>query len=151
MRIVSRMTLGLVLGMALLQICSAADTPAAPVATTNAPAPSPFKDQKEKLSYALGMNIGSSLKRSGFEVDLDVLTGALKDSVAGQEMKMTEPQAREAIMTSQREVSQKRDEERRKNAEKNRKLGEAFLAENKTKEGVKTHTVTLPDGTQAEM
>jgi FKBP-type peptidyl-prolyl cis-trans isomerase FklB len=97
------------------------------------------------------MNIGSSLKRSGFEVDLDVLTEALKDATAGKEMKMTDPQAREAIMASQREVSQKRDEERRKTAEKNKKTGEEFLAQNKTKEGVKTHMVTLPDGTQAEL
>jgi FKBP-type peptidyl-prolyl cis-trans isomerase FklB len=145
------MTLGVVLGMALLQICSAADAPAPATATTNAPTPSPFKDQKEKLSYALGMNIGSSLKRSGFEVDLDVLTDALKDATAGKEMKMTDPQAREAIMASQREVSQKRDEERRKTAEKNKKTGEEFLAQNKTKDSIKTHEVTLPDGTKAEM
>ena len=45
----------------------------------------------------------------------------------------------------------KREEERRKTAEKNKKEGEAFLAENKKKPGIKTLDVKLPDGTTAEM
>ncbi len=64
---------------------------------------------------------------------------------------MTEPQAREAQMAYQKEMTAKREEERAAKAEKNRKEGEAFLAENKKKEGVKTHAVTLPDGKTAEL
>jgi len=110
-----------------------------------------LKDQKTKISYAIGMNIGNNLKRSGYDVDVDVLAGAIRDVLAGKEMKMTEPQAREALMAYQKEMTAKREEERAAKAEKNRKEGEAFLAENKKKEGVKTHTVTLQDGKTAEL
>ncbi len=115
---------------------------------------SDFKDQKEKLSYAVGFYYGNqitnAIKRSSFEVDYDVLIGAIKDVVANGAVRMNDQQAREAIMTAQKEVRAKLDEERKKTAEKNRKAGEAFLAENKKKPGVKTQTVTLPDGTKAE-
>ena len=107
----------------------------------------PFKDQKEKISYGIGMNIGNNLKRSGYDVDVDVLAGAIKDVMGGKELRLNDAQAREALMNYQKELNAKREEERLKVAEKNRKEGEAFLAENKKKEGVKIHTVTLPDGT----
>ena len=129
------------LGVALLQ----------PTARAAADDKAELKDQKTKISYGIGMNIGNNLKRSGYEVDVDVLAGAIRDVLAGKELKMTEPQAREALMAYQKEMTAKREEERAQKAEKNRKEGEAFLAENKKKEGVKTHTVTLPDGKTAEL
>lgn len=106
--------------------------------------PAAFKDDKEKASYAIGMSIGKNLQRSGLDVDVDVLASALKDVQAGKEGKMTDKDAQEAIRSYQQE-SQK------KIGEKNKKAGEAFLAENKKKDGVKTHEVKLPDGTTAEM
>jgi len=109
-----------------------------------------LKDQKTKISYAIGMNIGNNLKRSGYDVDVDVLAGAIRDVLAGKELTMTEPQAREALMAYQKEMTAKREAERTQKAEKNRKEGEEFLEANKKKEGVKTHTVTLPDGKTAE-
>ena len=131
-----------VLGVALLQ-------PSVRAAATDDKAE--LKDQKTKVSYAIGMNIGNNLKRSGYDVDVDVLAGAIRDVLAGKEMKMTEPQAREALMAYQKEMTAKREEERAAKAEKNRKEGEAFLAANRNKEGVKTHMVTLPDGKSAEL
>ena len=107
----------------------------------------PFKDQKEKISYGIGMNIGNNLKRSGYDVDVDILAGAIKDVLSGKELRLNDAQAREALMNYQKELNAKREEERMKLAEKNRKEGEAFLAENKKKEGIKILTVTMPDGT----
>jgi FKBP-type peptidyl-prolyl cis-trans isomerase FklB len=107
----------------------------------------PFKDQKEKISYGIGMNIGNNLKRSGYDVDVDVLAGAIKDVMSGKELRLNDAQAREALMNYQKELNAKREEERMRLAEKNRKEGEAFLAENKKKEGIKILTVTLADGT----
>jgi FKBP-type peptidyl-prolyl cis-trans isomerase FklB len=102
-----------------------------------------FKDEKEKASYAIGMSIGSNLKGGHYDVDLDVVTAAIKDVLAGRNPKMTEPEAREALMAYRQTMMQKMSEQ-------NHKAGEAFLAANKTKPGVKTETVTLPDGTTAE-
>jgi FKBP-type peptidyl-prolyl cis-trans isomerase FklB len=110
-----------------------------------------LKDEKSKVSYGIGMNIGQNLKRSGFEVDVDILAGAIKDAVADKTPKMTETEAREVIMAYQQGIRAKREEERGKIAEANRKTGDAWLAENKKKEGVKVKEVTLPDGTKAEL
>jgi FKBP-type peptidyl-prolyl cis-trans isomerase len=127
------------LGVAGLQSASAAeDKPA-------------LKDQKEKVSYSIGMNIGANLKRSGYDIDIDVLANGIKDSIAGGPSKLTEAEAREVLTSYQKELGAKREEERKKTAEKNRKEGEAFLAENKKKPGIKTHEVKLPDGTSTEL
>jgi FKBP-type peptidyl-prolyl cis-trans isomerase FklB len=109
-----------------------------------------LKDQKEKVSYSLGMNIGMGLKRAGYDVDLDIMKNGIKDVIAGGETKLTEQQMKEVLTAFQKELSSKRDEERKKSAEKNKQAGDAFLAENKKKPGVKTQTVTLGDGTTAE-
>ena len=103
-----------------------------------------FKDDREKASYGLGVYWGNQLKRNNMDLDLDVLFGALKDTVAGHELKLTDQQASEALKTYQQEV-------RKQTAEKNKKDGDAFLAENKTKPGVKTQEVKLHDGSTAEL
>jgi FKBP-type peptidyl-prolyl cis-trans isomerase len=138
-------------GMALLNVCSAAqDKPASTSAATNAPTLSP-QEQKENMSYAIGTDIGNNLKRGGVELDLDVLAGAMKNAMAGQPSKLTEQQIREAINNYRQEARAKQEEIRRTTAEKNRKEGEAFLAENKNKPGVKTLDVKLADGTTAQL
>ncbi len=135
MRIVLKMGLVAGLGLVITQLALAAE---------EKPAAASFKDDKEKASYAIGMSIGKNLERSSLDVDVDVLAAALKEVQAGKPLKLTDMEAQQAIRSYQAE-SQK------KIAEKNKKIGEAFLEANKTKPGVKTHMVTLPDGTQAEM
>ena len=138
-------------GIALLQVNAAVqDKPAAMNSTTNAPKLSP-KEQKEHISYAIGMNIGTNVKRGGVDLDVDVISAAMKDVLAGRDLKLTEQQAQEAMRNYQMEARAKHEENQKLAAEKNKKEGEAFLAANKKKEGVKTHTVALPDGTAAEM
>jgi FKBP-type peptidyl-prolyl cis-trans isomerase len=133
------------LGLAVLPpVSRAADAPAS-TPKTNAAAPmAEFKDDKEKASYGVGMYFGNMIKGNNLDVDLDTVIGAMKDVLAGKEMKLTEAQGRDAIRAYQMEAQKKA-------AEKNKKEGETFLAENKSKPGVKTHPVTLPDGTTAEM
>jgi len=137
-------------GMKLILVTGLAVALLQPAVRAAADVKTESKDQKSKVSYAIGMNIGNNLKRNGYDVDVDVLAGAIRDVLAGKELTMTEPQAREAMMAYQKEMTAKRETERIQKAEKNRKEGEEFLGANKTKEGVKTHTVTLPDGKTAE-
>jgi FKBP-type peptidyl-prolyl cis-trans isomerase FklB len=103
-----------------------------------------FKDDREKASYALGMNVGNFIKRNNMDMDIDLMSSAIRDMIAGKDPKLTEQQAQEAMRNYQQEA-------RKKTAEKNKKEGEAFLQANKTKDGVKTHTVTLANGTNAEL
>ncbi|HTF99070.1 MAG TPA: FKBP-type peptidyl-prolyl cis-trans isomerase [Nitrospirota bacterium] len=105
---------------------------------------SELKTQKEKLSYALGMNIAGGFKANSIDVDVDILAQGLRDSLAGKKMLLTDQEARETIMVVQRELQAKMQEKMKAEGEKNKKEGEAFLAANKKKEGVKT----LPSGLQ---
>ena len=103
-----------------------------------------FNDEKEKASYAVGMFMGNQIKRSNMDVDLNVVMSAINDVLGGKEPRLTDMQASETVRAYQ-------TESRKKIAEKNKKEGEAFLAENKNKPGVKTVNVPLPDGTTAEL
>jgi len=111
----------------------------------------PLPELTRNMSYSIGMNIGNSIKRGGVLLDMNVLWGAIRDVLAGGTLKMTDQQAQEAMRSYQVEARRKHEETQKKAAEKNKKEGETFLAENKKREGIKTHAVTLPDGTTAEM
>jgi FKBP-type peptidyl-prolyl cis-trans isomerase FklB len=151
MKIGLGMGLALGFGVALLQLtASAQERPASANTATNAPKLSP-EELKHNMSYAIGTDIGNNLKRGGVDLDMEVLSGALKNALAGQPSQLNEQQVRDAINSYRQAATAKRDEERKKTAEKNHKEGDAFLAENKTKPGVNTHDVKLPDGTTAEM
>lgn len=126
----------------------AAQTPApqAPAPKTTAPAQesSPLKTQTEKFSYALGMNLGTTLHKQSVDVDPNIFFQGLKDGIGGGKTLMTEDEARAAIMQTQNELRAKQQAQMQQAAEANKKEGAAFLATNKGKEGV----VTLPSGLQ---
>ena len=103
-----------------------------------------LKNDKEKISYSIGMDIGGNLKRGSVEVDPDLLAKGLKDSYGGGKTILTEDQARQAIADFQKTLMAKQAEIMQKLSEKNKADGEKFLAENAKKEGVKT----LPSGLQ---
>jgi len=106
-----------------------------------------LKTAKDKVSYSIGYDMGSSIKRNAVDVDPRILTKALQDSLSGAKPQMTEQEMREAINSLQKDLAAKQQEKIKAQGEKNKKEGEAFLAENKKKEGVKT----LPSGLQYMM
>ena len=106
-------------------------------------APLTLKTDKDKLSYAVGMNIGRSIHSQSMEIDPAILLRGLKDEMAGKTV-MTDMEAHNTLMQAQQEAKKKTDETRQASMEPNKKAGDAFLAANKTKEGV----VTLPSGLQ---
>jgi len=106
-----------------------------------------FKDDKEKISYALGMSLGSNWKRNALDPDqvsLEVVLQGLRDSLTGSPTRMTEEEMRATLREFSQFMQQKMQEKQRREAEANRKAGAAFLEENKNKPGV----VTLPSGLQ---
>ena len=117
--------------------------PGAKAATTAHPAFT-LKTQKDKESYALGMSIGTGLHKQAIPVDSAVVSRGLRDAMTGGKTLMTEEEMRSTLTQLQGEVRKLQDDKVHAAGATNRKDGEAFLAENKTKEGV----VTLPDGLQ---
>src|SRR5260370_17290098 len=70
----------LVLTSALLAQQSATPLPSSPAPKSQAaPSDSPLKTQKDKISYALGMNIGNGLRRNAIDVDLNTMLPGIKD------------------------------------------------------------------------
>jgi FKBP-type peptidyl-prolyl cis-trans isomerase FklB len=100
--------------------------------------------QKDKLSYAIGMNIGQGMKKDGVEVDPRILEQGLKDALAGTKPLMTDAEAQTVMTEFRTAMMKKKQEEAQRVSESNKQAGQQFLAANKTKEGV----VTLPSGLQ---
>jgi FKBP-type peptidyl-prolyl cis-trans isomerase FklB len=125
------LTLGLTVTVAPSWVRAADDKPA-------------FADDKEKASYAIGVYCGNMIKRSNMDIDLNVVIATMRDAVAGKDLRLTDQQVRETLQSYQ-------TESRKKIAEKNKKEGAAFLADNKGKPGVKTFNVALSETNQVEM
>ena len=103
-----------------------------------------LKSEKDKVSYIIGREIGNNLKSQAIDVEPEILARGIKDAFSGAKPIMTEEEMKEVMTAFQKEVMAKRQELAKQLGEKNKKEGESFLAQNKTKEGVKT----LPSGLQ---
>jgi FKBP-type peptidyl-prolyl cis-trans isomerase FklB len=103
-----------------------------------------LKSQKEKMSYVIGLGIGNNFRQQGTEIDLDALTKGVRDALAGAKPILAEQEINETMAAYKNEMAAKQKELFDRVGEKNKKEGEAFLAENKKKPGVKT----LPSGLQ---
>jgi FKBP-type peptidyl-prolyl cis-trans isomerase FklB len=132
----------MLLGYALAQQTPATTTqPSSAAGSQNA---SPLATQKDKVSYAIGMNIGNNLHRQSLDVDPKLLQKGLEDAMSGGKTLLSEDEARATLTQLQGEMREKQQAKMQQAGEVNKKEGEAFLATNKTKDGV----VTLPSGLQ---
>ena len=114
----------------------------APGAKTQTPLA--LKTDKDKASYAIGMNLGTSLHRQSVEVDPAIMLRGVKDALAAGKMLMTEDEMRATLTQLQNEMRKKQQEKALLAGAANKKEGEEFLAANKAKDGV----ITLPSGLQ---
>ena len=95
-------------------------------------------DKQVKFGYALGSDVGRNFKKQSFDFDVNAFLVGFKAAFTGAELKMTEEEIGTALQEFQTEMITKMMEERTKKAAENKEAGDKFLAENKTKEGVKT-------------
>ena len=91
-----------------------------------------LKDQKDKVSYSIGLNIGFNLGRQNVQVNPDLLAAGIKDAIAGKPQ-LNADQVKEVMATFEKDMQQKQ----KAAGEKNASEGAKFLEENKKKEGVK--------------
>jgi FKBP-type peptidyl-prolyl cis-trans isomerase len=99
---------------------------------------------RDKVSYAVGVNMARTFKKQNIDVDLDLVIKGLKDGLSGERMLMPEREYRQVMQQFQADVRRTMVLDMRSAALENKKKGAEFLAANKTREGV----VTLPSGVQ---
>jgi len=92
-----------------------------------------LKDQKDRVSYSIGLNIGSNLGRQNVQINPDALAAGIKDAIAGKPQ-LTQDQVKETMAAFEKDMMEKQ----KAAADKNASEGAKFLEENKKKEGVKT-------------
>jgi FKBP-type peptidyl-prolyl cis-trans isomerase FklB len=92
-----------------------------------------LKDQKDKVSYSIGMNIGANLSRQKVDINADILAAGIKDAIAGKPQ-LTQDQVKDVMQQFEKDMEQKQKDA----GEKNKAEGAKFLEENKKKPGVKT-------------
>jgi FKBP-type peptidyl-prolyl cis-trans isomerase len=144
----------LVAGIGLTASIWAQQTPAAKPATASPstathkaaaaakPAAIELKTEKEKASYALGMNIGDSVSKKlqldGLAIDHAIFLRGMKDALNGDKLLLTDDVAKAAFTAYQKEAKDKQDAKMKTVGDENKKEGDAFLAANKAKPGITT-------------
>jgi FKBP-type peptidyl-prolyl cis-trans isomerase FklB len=112
--------------------------------TARSATPLVLKTDKDKASYAIGLSIGRSMKKDSVEVDTSILARGVKDGMTGSKPLLTDAEANGAMTALQGNLRKKQEAMLAVLSESNKREGDAFLAANKTQDGV----TTLPDGLQ---
>jgi FKBP-type peptidyl-prolyl cis-trans isomerase FklB len=105
-----------------------------------APAISGVQDQ---ASYSIGVNIGRSLIEEVEDINAEVLIQGLRDALAKKKLALTDAEMKKALESFGKEAEARAEAKAKELGEKNKKEGEAFLAENKKKKGVVTSKTGL--------
>ena len=113
----------------------AATKPGEAAATKSIPG---LATEKEQVSYFIGMQMGKQLEQVKDEVDLDTLVKAVKSSLAGEKLLLTDEQAQQIGEAFGQKMQAKQIAKMMAEAKKNLEDGQKFLAENAKKPGVKT-------------
>ncbi|WP_019217543.1 FKBP-type peptidyl-prolyl cis-trans isomerase N-terminal domain-containing protein [Legionella tunisiensis] len=129
-----RLVAAAVIGMAMSTTIAAADA-----ATTTS-----LNSDMDKLSYSIGADLGKNFKKQGIDISPAAMAKGLQDGMSGGQLLLTEQQMKDVLNKFQKDLMAKRNAEFTKKAEENKAKGEAFMSQNKAKEGV----VSLPSGLQ---
>lgn len=103
-----------------------------------------LKTERDKVSYAMGMDLGIQLKARTVDIDPTLLSRGLTDALSGGESLLTAAEAKEVLAGLQRAIVARKAAEEKALRATNAAAGDAFLAANKANSGV----VTLPSGVQ---
>jgi FKBP-type peptidyl-prolyl cis-trans isomerase FklB len=110
--------------------------------------PAALQSWKDRLSYAVGMSVGNAARKQSTALNPALVSKGLVDALSGKNTLLSEEQMCTTLAEHQTQTRSKQlaaqAQTQQELYQKNRKQGEAFLAENAKKEGV----VTLPSGLQ---
>jgi len=113
-------------------------------AQETAPGAAELKTDKDKFSYALGMNFGENFKKQGLDLDPAMFAKAFAEAFNTGKTAMSEEDMKAVLTAAAQEIRKKQAAEQAEKGQQAQAEGEKFLAENKAKDGV----VALPSGLQ---
>lgn len=119
-------------------------TTVAPAAKSEVQAQAALPTETDRISYAIGADLGHNFKREGVTLSPEMMAKGVKDATTGEKMLMDPKEIQTTLVNFQKDLIAKHQEKMKQAGEKNKTEGEAFLALNKSKPGVET----LPDGLQ---
>ncbi len=99
---------------------------------------SPLKDDRDKVSYSIGLDIGTTFKKQGMDLNPDAVLHGMRDGIGGAKPLLTEEEMRTTMTEYSKSMVEKQQAANKEAAAKNKETGDKFLAENKSKPGVKT-------------
>ncbi|MBT3984197.1 MAG: FKBP-type peptidyl-prolyl cis-trans isomerase [Bacteriovoracaceae bacterium] len=91
---------------------------------------------QQKVSYIIGRQIGGDFRNQGIEINFDDFSQGVRSAFLAEASEVDEAETARVMNAFQQKMQAKAQEMASKMGDKNRTLGETFLAENKTKEGV---------------
>ncbi len=133
-----------VISVALMQLGLTGVSPVRAVDEIGKSEPPALTSLEDKISYAIGVEMGRNLMRQKIQADPEIVARGIKNAMTGETLQLTSEEHLAVLNRFAGELRAKRGGERVLEGLDNKKEGEAFLAENKTRDGV----VTLPSGLQ---
>jgi len=118
--------------------------PVMALGTSGALAATKLNNEKDKVSYMIGYQIGSNFKRDGLEVDLNMVLNGMKEASTGVASPLSPEESQKLMTDLQKNLQAKAEAKQKADGEKNAKEGKAFLEENAKKKDI----VKLPSGMQ---
>lgn len=122
------------LAMAMAGVVAGCSTP------PEAPDQPKLDSVEQKVSYGMGLVLGERMSKDLPDLQMDQFLQGIQHGNSGDEKvkRLSRDEIKEALMTYQKQVQEKQQSQMEELAQKNKEAGEAFLAENAKKEGVKT-------------
>ena len=103
-----------------------------------------LSDEKTRINYSVGYQIGGDFKRQGIEIDPEMLVKGIQDGLAGKATLMTPEEMNQALVDLKKRITADQQKAQKKAAEENLAAGRDFLEKNRNGEGVRV----LPSGLQ---
>ncbi len=110
----------------------------------NEPGENLLKTEMDKVSYAIGTQMGQNFKKQGMEIRVEPLIQGLRDAMKGKELILSQDEMQQVMMSFQKRMQAKQQERQKAETTINLAEGNAFLEKNKKNKGVKE----LPSGLQ---
>lgn len=106
-------------------------------AVTEQKKPLKLENERQKAGYSIGHNIGLNIKNIADDIDMDALYQGIQDAAFAKKVQLTKEEMETVLKDFSQKVNQKMMEKRKIDSQKNKTEGDAFLAANAQKPGVK--------------